>query len=79
MGRHSGISTYAERKILHHVSHAQSCHGIFALTISGSEQILDASIGVDLHRAQVRVAIDQAGLLSELLTESVAQVVCGIG
>ena len=40
---------------------------------------LDAAIGVDLHGAQVGEAIDEPGLLSELLREGVGQVVRRVG
>jgi len=40
---------------------------------------LDAAVWIDLHGAQVVKALDQARILSELLVEGIAQIVCGVG
>lgn len=71
------IPTYAESKILHHISHAHSTHILLAVPVR--QKILDAAIGIDLHSAQVVISVNETSLLSEFLSEGIAQVVSGIG
>jgi hypothetical protein len=71
-----GKYTYAECQILHHAPHTTHLlHRFFHAFATASQQVLDAPVGVDLHGAQVREALNQAGLLPELLVEGIAEVV----
>lgn len=49
------------------------------MALAIGQEILDATVGVDLHGTKVGVAINQASLLSELLSKSITQVVRGVG
>lgn len=71
--------TYRECQILHHAPHAPHARSRGLSVLSLAHQLLDAAIWVDLHGAQVGEAIDEPGLLSELLREGVGQVVRRVG
>jgi len=71
---------YAECQILHHTPHpAHLPHGIIRLLASTRNQILYTPIRIDFHRAQVVKPLHQPRILSELLIECVAEVVCRVG
>jgi hypothetical protein len=42
---------------------------------SATDQVIDAAVGVDFHRAEIGETLDQPGVFAELLTERVTQVV----
>jgi len=72
--------THAESKVLHHVAHAtETRHGLLGLLATSIEHISDRAVRINLHGAQVVEAIDQTGVLSELLVEGIGQVVGRIG
>ena len=73
-------STHSESQILHHATETTGgiVTGSSVVRLAG-EEVLDAAVRVDLHGGEVVEAVDEAGLLAELLGEGVGQVVGGVG
>lgn len=69
-------STYGKSQILHHSTNASGC--ILVLIRLSSQQILNRSIWINLHSAQVGIPIDKPSLLAELLVEGIGEVVCWV-
>lgn len=70
--------SYRKGQVLHHPSHAAHIPHPGGVTLTG-QQILNTTIGINLHGAQILEPIDEARLLAELLAEGVAQVVGWVG
>jgi len=72
--------THAEGQILHHAAHAaEALHALLGVVAARGDEVLDAAVGINLHGAEVGVAVDEAGVLAELLVEGVAEVVRRVG
>jgi len=66
------VRTYTERQVLHHVAHTtKSGHRILTFLTPSSEQVLYATIGINLHSAQVVKAVDKSRIFAELLVERI--------
>jgi hypothetical protein len=72
------VQSYRKGQILHHPPHTTHIPSGVAISLA-SHQILDATIGVDFHGAQVVEPVNKPGLLAELLAEGVAKVVGRVG
>jgi hypothetical protein len=69
-----------EGHVLEHVAHTtETLHGLLRIVTASRDQVLDRAVGVDLHGGQVVDAGNRSGILAELDTEGVAEVVGRVG
>lgn len=70
----------AESHILEHVADAaQTLHCLLSIVTASRDQVLDGAVGIDLHGCKVVDTRDGSGVLAELDTKGIAEVVGGVG